>query len=139
MAKIIRYALTALLVFMLTDVVQGEDNKLLGLWECYKQDNHAPAPSCLYSMDFRDDGKMYQKWCEGRKIIVSKHRYSFTPDRIIIVNLSDNKEWSFEYFFLENGDLSLIIGPWDFKSFLTKNHEKIPHNYGCLYHSLCKQ
>ena len=115
----------------------GSEEKLLGLWKCYKQDLSAPAPECLHSIEFLKDGTMYQNWWLG-KLEISKHTFSVNSDRITVVNKKDKIEWQIKYSFLQNGDLRVKMGQWNFEGILTKDYDKVPSDYGCKFHSFTK-
>lgn len=132
MKRRIGFILAIVLSLTASRAVQGDEDRLLGRWECYKQESSAPAAECLYSMEFRDDGSMYQTWWTG-DVAQTKHRYSIASGQITVTN-EDGQEWHIKYSKLPDGDLSMQMGQWHFTGLLTKNHEKVPQDYGCGFH-----
>lgn len=127
----------SLLIFILLpdyNYISADESNLIGLWKCYKQDHNAKVPECLYSIEFLKDGTMNQIWASG-KIIKSKHKYAVKKNRIIVIN-DDKVEWEIKYLILENKDIEVKMGQWNFVGILTKNHQKVPPDYGCKFYKL---
>jgi len=114
-----------------------QENKLIGVWECYYQEDKAKAPSCFYSLEFRDDGTMFTKgisWVPG-PTVERQHRYTATSKRINATDVSNNHQWHFDYKYLENGDLFVYKPPWDYRGWFTKNRARVPSDHGCHWNS----
>lgn len=118
-------------------ITHSQENKLVGVWECYKQEDKAEAPSCFYSLEFREDGTLISKgiaWGPDQ-VIEHHHRFSATSKRINVTDVGDNYHWYFDYKFLKNGDLFVHKPPWDFRGWFTKDRSRVPADHGCHWTS----
>lgn len=131
------FSLLILVLIPDLNCINAEESKLIGLWKCYKQDHNAKVPECLYSFEFLKDGTMNQIWATGITE-KSKHKYIIKNNKIIVINY-DKVEWEIKYLILANGDVEVKMGQWNFVGVLTKNHKKVPSDYGCKYYKLNKK
>jgi hypothetical protein len=127
--------LLTLLLFIAVapSITCSQENKLLGVWECYKQEDKAKAQSCFYSLEFHEDGTMITKgivWGPGQ-IIEQHHRFSAASGRIDVTDAAYNNRWHFDYKFMKNGDLFVYKPPWNYRGWFTRDHSKVPADYGC--------
>ena len=120
----------ALLVLTSVSPVQREHDKLVGLWECYKQHDTAELSSCLYSIEFFPDGRVFQKQFSDAAIKLPC-TYSVKGKRINVRDSKTGKSWHFDFRFLANGDLFLYKPPWHWRGWLTKDSTKVPKDHGC--------
>src|SRR5438477_2098159 len=95
----------ALTIFCVSGALCG-DSKLLGLWQCYKQHDGAKLPSCVYSIEFFNDGTLVQKHFSGGRVEM-KCRYSVKGKRIEVTDMNGKDPWHYDFKFTEGGDLFL--------------------------------
>jgi hypothetical protein len=112
-------------------VVQSDSaqSELVGLWQCYKQEDRAKLPSCLYSIEFLADGGMVQKTNVDGYSAELRCDYSIEGKRIDVKALP--AAWHFDFKVLANGDLYLHKAPWNWKGWLTKDSTRVTKDHGC--------
>jgi hypothetical protein len=118
-----------LLVSTIVGPVRGERNRLVGLWECYRQGDNAKITSCLYSIEFFPDGTVIQKHLFDAEVEF-RGVYSVKGNHIG-VKFENGQKWQYGFRFLKNGDLFLSKPPWDWRGWLTKDSTRVPENHGC--------
>jgi hypothetical protein len=128
-----------LLIFTLafSSNASSQEKRLVGIWECYKQEDKAKAPSCFYSLELREDGTMISKgiaWGPGQ-VIEHQHKFSATSKRIEVTDVESDLRWYLDYKFLKNGDLFVYKPPWDFRGWFTMDTAKVPNDHGCRWGS----
>lgn len=126
------YAVLAAAFFLAGGLAWSGDRQLQGRWECYKQQDKAKIPSCLFSVEFFSDGTMLLKQYPDSGDAV-KYRYSVKGKRITVAGMNSAETWHFDHEFLENGDLYLSKPPWDWNGWLTKDLQKVPKDHGCRF------
>jgi hypothetical protein len=119
----------SLLVLTIVVPVRAERNRLVGLWECYRQSDRAEITSCLYSIEFFPDGSVIQKHLQEAEVEM-QGTYSVKADHIN-VKLEDGEKWQYRFRFLKNGDLYLSKTRSDWRGWLTKDSARVPKNHGC--------
>ena len=122
------FATFSLLVLTVAPV-RGEGNRLVGLWECYRQSDRAEITSCLYSIEFFQDGSVIQKHMSEAEVEL-RGTYSVNANHIN-VKFEDGERCRYGFKFLKNGDLYLSKTPWDWKGWLTRDSTRVPKNHGC--------
>lgn len=83
--------------------VQSKGPGLVGLWQCYKQEDRAKLPSSLDSIEFFADGKMIQKTNVGGYAVKLRSEYSIRGNRIEVKGVP--ADWHFDFKLLANTDL----------------------------------
>jgi len=109
--------------------VRHNEPELAGLWLCYKQEDRAKLPSCLYSIEFSPDGKLVQRTIVDGYAIELRSEYSIEENRIKVMTFP--AAWHYDFKLLKNGDLYLRKGPWNWKGWLTKDSTRVPDDHGC--------
>jgi hypothetical protein len=113
----------------------SQEKRLVGIWECYKQEDKAKAPSCFYLLEFREDSTMISKGIArgAGQLTEHQHKFSATSKRIEVTDVERDFHWYFDYKFLKNGDLFVYKPPWDFRGWFTKDAAKVPNDHGCRW------
>jgi len=86
----------ALLIFsmLFPSIGSSQEGKLVGVWESYKQEDKTKAPSCFYSLEFREDGTMDVRL--GVRVL--RHsRPQFAPESFIRCMIRDVSSGSIHY------------------------------------------
>jgi len=111
---------------------QTDKRKLVGLWQTYRQADRAKIVSCFYSIEFKSDGTVIQKYRSDTEMELHC-RYFIKGKQIRIVCPEVSDRWHFDFKFLKNGDLYLHKGPWSWSGWLTKDSSRVPKDHGCSW------
>ena len=104
-------------------------SNLVGLWQCYKQEDRAKLPSCLSSVEFFPDGTIVQKTNVDGYAVEFRSAYWIDGKRINVKDPLAPRHFDFK--FLDDGDLYLRTGPWNWKGWLTKDPTRVVEDHGC--------
>jgi len=111
---------------------QTDNRKLVGLWQTYRQMDRAKIVSCFYSIEFKPDGNVIQKYLSDTGMELHC-RYFVKGRQIRIVCPEVSDSWRYDFKFLKNGDLYLHKDPWNWRGWLTRNASRVPKDHGCSW------
>ena len=111
---------------------QTDNRKLVGLWQSYRQADRAKIVSCFYSIEFKPDGTVIQKYRSDAEMELHC-RYSVKGKQIKLSCPEVSDRWHFDFKFLKNGDLYLHKDPWNWSGWLTKDASRVPSDHGCSW------
>lgn len=111
---------------------QTVDQKLVGLWQTYRQSDRAKITSCFYSIEFKPDRTAIQKYRSDSEMELNC-RYSVKGKRIRISCPGNRGRWFYDFRLLRNGDLYLHKDPWSWRGWLTKDVNRVPGDHGCSW------
>jgi len=101
----------------------SSSDKLRGKWKCIREHDKAKIISgYMKEIEFTPDELILDY--VGSPDAPFHCKYTVTRNYIHAVNLKTNATWKFSYKFLENGDLYLHKGPWNWEGWFSKDFSK---------------